>query len=96
MVSPPYGNACELPEFHMPLPSQPCSAAYHDKAWAVFFQKQVRYGFATLTDFELHPLACKNVTTVQIRLKCIPSFTDQTHNILTHCINAADYDEQKQ
>ena len=53
-----------------------------------FFQKQVRYGFAALTYFELHSLACKKVTTVQIKLKFIPSFTDQTHILLTRCIPA--------
>ena len=47
------------------LPSRPCSAAYHDKACNVFIQKRVRYGFASQTDFELYPQACKNVTTVQ-------------------------------
>ena len=32
------------------------------------------------------PLVCKKVTIVQITLKFIPSFTDQTHILLTHCI----------
>ena len=41
------------------------SAAYHNEAWTVLFQKPLRYGFATQTDFE--------VTIVQIRLKFIPS-----------------------
>ena len=53
-----------------------------------FFKKPIRYGFSTQTDFHLHPLACEDVTTGQIRLKLIPSFTDQTHIILTHCIPA--------
>ena len=30
-------------------------------------------------------LACKNDTTVQIGIKSVPSLTDQTHIILTHC-----------
>ena len=50
------------------------------------FQKQVRYGFDAQTDFELGPLVCKKFTIVQITLKFIPSFTDQTHILLTHCI----------
>ena len=41
--------------------------AYHDKPWAALFFKTGRYGFVTQIDFQLHPLACKNITTVQIR-----------------------------
>ena len=41
---------------------------------------------ATQTDLEQGPLVCKKVTIVQIRLKFIPSFTDQTHILLTHRI----------
>ena len=32
------------------------------------------------------PIVCKKVCTVQIELKSVPSFTYQTHIILTHCI----------
>ena len=35
-----------------------------------------------------YTLACKKVTTVQIGLKYIPTFTDQTHILLTNCIPA--------
>ena len=34
----------------------------------------------------LGPLVCKKVTIVQITLKFIPTFTDQTYILLTHCI----------
>ena len=69
-------------QFDFFLPFQSCSAAYiMIKPGLCFFKKQVRCGFDTQTNFEL---ACKNVTTVQIRLKFIPSFTDQTHILLTH------------
>ena len=81
-------NSTGRVEAYFFLPSQPCSAAYHDKVWVVLFQKQVRYGFAIQTDFELHPLSCRNVTSVLIRLKFIPTFTNQTHILLTHCIPA--------
>ena len=68
------------------LPSPLSSAAYHNEAWTVHFQKQLRKGVATQTDFELGPLVCKKVTIVQITPKFIPSFTDQTYIFLTHCI----------
>ena len=67
--------------FYFFSPSQPSTAAYYDKAWALVLKK-VRYGFATHTDFQLHPLAYNNVITVQIRLTSIPSFTDQKHIII--------------
>ena len=35
-------------------------------------------------------LACVNVTTVQIKLKCIPSFTNQTH-IMLPTVSLPDY-----
>ena len=41
--------------------------AYHERPWAVLFSKTGRYGFVTQIDFQLHPLAYKNITTVQIR-----------------------------
>ena len=66
-------------QFYFFLRSKPCNAAYPDKAWAVLFQKQVRYGFTTQTDFDLHPLARKTVTTVQIRLKFILFHRPDTH-----------------
>ena len=36
------------------------------------------YGYADQTDFELRPLAWKNIITAQTGLKSVPSFTDQT------------------
>ena len=75
-----------MPQFHGPIlllfALPPSIASYHNKAWIVLFQKQLRYGFATQTDFELGLLVCKKVTIVQIRLKFIPSFKDQTNFFL--------------
>ena len=61
---------------------------YQDKAWDVLVRKQARYGYAYQTDFELRPLACKKITTFQIGLISVLSFTEQTHIILTHSIPA--------
>ena len=52
------------------------------------FEKEARYGYAYQTDFELRPLACKKITTFQIGLISVLSFTEQTHIILTQCIPA--------
>ena len=43
---------------------------------------------ADQSDFKLRPLECKKVRTVQIGLKSVPSFTDQTYTISTPCIPA--------
>ena len=50
------------------------------------FSKTALIWVCTQTYFEPGPLVCKKITRVQIRLKFIPSFTDQTHIFLTHCI----------
>ena len=44
------------------------SVTYQDKTWDVLVRKQVRYGYAHQTDFDLRPLACKKVTNVKIGL----------------------------
>ena len=73
--------------FHHFCPLNYTGSQIKNKAWTVLVHKHVRYGFADQTDFEQRPLACKNVSTVQIRRKSVglPSLTDQTI-ILNHCI----------
>ena len=48
---------------HYFLLYEPYSVAYQDKALNVLVQKQDRYGYADQTDFELCPLAWKNINT---------------------------------
>ena len=81
-------NTWKMPQFHGPilLPPPISSTAYHNEAWTVLFQKTAPIWVCYTDSFELGPLVCKKVTIVQIRLKFIPSFTDQTHILLTHCI----------
>ena len=60
----------------------------HDKTWSVLFQKQVRYMFGSQTDFKLQSISCIKVRTAQNQLLFLPSVTDQTHILLTHCTPA--------
>ena len=63
-----------------------CSISGESLKFNVLVQKQARYGRAYQTYFRPRPLACKNVTTIKIELKSLPSLTDQTYIISTHCI----------
>ena len=74
--------------FNLFLTISTCSVAYHDKNWSVLFQKQVRYMFGSQTDFDLQSMSCIKVRTAQNLLLFLPSVTEQTHILLTHCTPA--------
>ena len=69
--TPPAGGHIPRADFSSFCPPPPYlvgPSVYHIEACTVLFQKQLQYGFATQTDFELGPIVCKEVNIVQIRL----------------------------
>ena len=65
-------NTCKLPQFRRPISVfllyETYSVAYQNKALNVLVQKQDSYGYDDQKDFELRPLAWKNINTDQTGL----------------------------
>ena len=80
-------NTCKLPLFRSLISQFFVRWTYQDKAWDVPCLKTGPLRVCWPDRFWATPLVCKSKnSTLKIGLKSVPSFTDQTHIILTYCI----------